>query len=129
MTLNDFSPRERDVLKGWLCGMSQKEIAGVLGVSVSSVKHHLRLIYLRAGINGGIRKLRLVLALYNGGNGPGDYAVPNPHPPYRPVECSTASPSKRRASRVVDTSPSSPCEPPISRGYKKAGRKSEQNCS
>jgi transcriptional regulator of acetoin/glycerol metabolism len=57
-----LTPREREVLKLLLCGLSSKEIAARLHLSVSTVEDYRKRIYQKLGVRGGIKGL---LALLN----------------------------------------------------------------
>lgn len=58
-----ITPRDEDVLNLLMRGCSNKEIAENLGISERTVKAHLRTIFLRAGINDGRKRIKLVVAL------------------------------------------------------------------
>lgn len=54
-----LSPRETDVIKLILMGCTDKQIATSLGMSVNTVRTHLRHAFLRLGLSG-----RMELAMY-----------------------------------------------------------------
>jgi len=57
-----LTPREREVLKLLLCGLSSKEIAARLHLSVSTVEDYRKRIYQKLGVKGGMKG---ILALLN----------------------------------------------------------------
>jgi len=56
-------PRDQQVLNLPVQGCSNKEIAGQLNISPRTVKQHLRTLFLRAGIRGGRKRLKLAIAI------------------------------------------------------------------
>ncbi|MEW6574025.1 MAG: LuxR C-terminal-related transcriptional regulator [Bacillota bacterium] len=57
-----LTPREREVLELLLCGLSSREIAARLHLSVSTVEDYRKQIYQKLGVRGGVKGL---LALLN----------------------------------------------------------------
>jgi DNA-binding NarL/FixJ family response regulator len=55
------SPREQQVLNLLVQGCSNKEIGGQLHISLRTVKQHLRMLFLRAGIREGGKRVKLAL--------------------------------------------------------------------
>jgi DNA-binding NarL/FixJ family response regulator len=55
----EVSPREQQVLSLLVQGCSNKEIAGQLQISSRTVKQHLRMLFLRAGIREGRKRVKL----------------------------------------------------------------------
>ncbi len=55
-----FSPREQDVARCLLEGLSDKEIAKSLGLSAKTVSHHASSVYRKAGVSGRMELSRLV---------------------------------------------------------------------
>jgi DNA-binding NarL/FixJ family response regulator len=53
------SPREQQVLNLLVQGCSNKEIGGQLHISLRTVKQHLRMLFLRAGIREGGKRVKL----------------------------------------------------------------------
>jgi DNA-binding NarL/FixJ family response regulator len=53
------SPRERQVLNLLVQGCSNKDIGGQLHISLRTVKQHLRMLFLRAGIREGGKRVKL----------------------------------------------------------------------
>jgi DNA-binding NarL/FixJ family response regulator len=49
-TVRSLPPRQRDVLEGLKIGLSEKQIAEVLGISAHSVHVHVRLVYRHFGV-------------------------------------------------------------------------------
>jgi DNA-binding NarL/FixJ family response regulator len=58
----EVSPREQQILNLLVQGCSNKEIGGQLQISPRTVKQHLRILFLRAGIHKG--RKRVMLARY-----------------------------------------------------------------
>jgi DNA-binding NarL/FixJ family response regulator len=58
----ELTPREGEVLRLLLSGLSSKDIAGKLYLSVSTVEDYRKQIYQKLGVKGGIKGL---LALLN----------------------------------------------------------------
>jgi DNA-binding NarL/FixJ family response regulator len=54
-----ITPRDRQVLDLLAQGCSNKEIGDQLNISLHTVKHHLRLLFLRAGILDGRKRVKL----------------------------------------------------------------------
>lgn len=48
--LEKLSPREKEILKYLVRGESNKKIAQAMGIGEQTVKNHLRLIYLKLGV-------------------------------------------------------------------------------
>ena len=65
--VTELSPRERDVLVHLHSLDSLDEIAGALGVSVNTVKTHLRAIYVKLGVAS--RREAVVAAYHKGHRG------------------------------------------------------------
>ncbi len=59
-----ITPRDQQVLDLLVQGCSNKEIAGQLSISPRTVKQHLRTLFLRAGIRGGRKRVRLATAAF-----------------------------------------------------------------
>jgi DNA-binding NarL/FixJ family response regulator len=59
------TPRDQQVLHLLVQGCSNKEIAGQLHISPRTVKHHLRTLFLRAGIREGRKRVKLAIAIFN----------------------------------------------------------------
>ncbi len=57
--LDDLSPRERDVAKGLLEGLSYKDIARRLGLSCSTVTNLVNRIYAKLSVHNGVQLARL----------------------------------------------------------------------
>jgi DNA-binding NarL/FixJ family response regulator len=53
------TPREQQVLNLLVQGFSNKEIGGELSISLPTVKQHLRMLFLRAGIREGDKRVKL----------------------------------------------------------------------
>jgi DNA-binding NarL/FixJ family response regulator len=53
------SPRQQQVLNSLVQGCSNKEIGGQLHISLRTVKEHLRMLFLRAGIREGAKRVKL----------------------------------------------------------------------
>ncbi len=53
------TPRDQQVLNLLVQGCSNKEIGGQLHISPRTVKHHLRMLFLRAGIREGVKRVKL----------------------------------------------------------------------
>jgi DNA-binding NarL/FixJ family response regulator len=53
------SPREQQVLNSLVQGCSNKEIGDQLHISLRTVKQHLRMLFLRAGIHEGAKRVKL----------------------------------------------------------------------
>ena len=53
------TPREQQVLNTLVQGCSNKEIGGQLHISLRTVKEHLRMLFLRAGIREGAKRVKL----------------------------------------------------------------------
>lgn len=58
-----ITPRDQQVLDLLIQGCSNKDIAGHLQISARTVKQHLRTLFLRAGITGGRKRVRLAIAV------------------------------------------------------------------
>jgi DNA-binding NarL/FixJ family response regulator len=58
----EFSPRERELIKFLLDGLSNYEIAARMGSTTQSIKTRLRLIYRRIGIDEKLFRPRVRLA-------------------------------------------------------------------
>jgi DNA-binding NarL/FixJ family response regulator len=56
--------REQQVLNLLVQGFSNKEIGGVLDISLGTVKQHLRTLFLRAGIREGSKRVKLACYAY-----------------------------------------------------------------
>lgn len=59
-----ITPRDEEVLQLLAQGCSNKEIAGQLNISPRTVKHHLRTLFLRAGITDGRKRVKLATAVF-----------------------------------------------------------------
>jgi DNA-binding NarL/FixJ family response regulator len=59
MNLDQVTPRERQLLNLLLQGFSNKEIGGELKISQRTVKQHLHILFLRTGIRGGSKRVKL----------------------------------------------------------------------
>ncbi|MGH9504792.1 MAG: helix-turn-helix domain-containing protein [Terriglobales bacterium] len=59
----DYTPREAEIVNLIVSGCSNKDIAAQLKINVCTVKHHLRTIFLRAGICGQCKRIKLATAL------------------------------------------------------------------
>jgi DNA-binding NarL/FixJ family response regulator len=55
----EASPREQQVLSLLVQGCSNKEIGGELNISPRTVKQHLRMLFVRAGIREGRKRVKL----------------------------------------------------------------------
>jgi DNA-binding NarL/FixJ family response regulator len=68
--LNQFkvSPREQQVLNSLVQGCSNKEIGGQLNISLRTVKQHLRMMFLRAGIREGAKRVKLARYAHEDGD-------------------------------------------------------------
>ena len=53
------TPREQQVLNLLVQGFSNREIGGELSISLRTVKQHLRVLFLRAGIHDGSKRVKL----------------------------------------------------------------------
>jgi DNA-binding NarL/FixJ family response regulator len=53
------TPREQQVLNLLVQGFSNREIGGELSISLRTVKQHLRMLFLRAGIHEGSKRVKL----------------------------------------------------------------------
>lgn len=62
-----LGPRARQVVKLLLEGCANKEIATKLRMSPSTVKAHLKRLFVRFGISQGAKRVRLVTLLYRSG--------------------------------------------------------------
>jgi DNA-binding NarL/FixJ family response regulator len=62
------SPREQQVLSLLVQGCSNKEIASQLGISHRTVKEHMRIMFLRAGIREGDKRVRLARYAHEDGD-------------------------------------------------------------
>ncbi|MGA2376977.1 MAG: helix-turn-helix transcriptional regulator [Candidatus Sulfotelmatobacter sp.] len=82
------SPRDQQVLNLLVQGCSNKEIGGQLHISSRTVKQHLRMLFLRAGIREGRKRVKL--ARYAHGD---DSAVMTP--------CESLNPRENQISRLV----------------------------
>jgi len=60
-----ITARDQQVLDLLVQGCSNKEIAQHLNISPRTVKQHLRTLFLRAGIKGGRKRVKLATALYS----------------------------------------------------------------
>lgn len=49
MRSEELSPRQRDVAKLVRCGLTDQEIADGLRISISTVRQHLKIAFLRTG--------------------------------------------------------------------------------
>src|ERR1700722_10749596 len=58
------SPREQQVLNLLVQGRSNKEIGGQLNIALHTVKQHLRMLFLRAGIRDGDKRVKLARYAY-----------------------------------------------------------------
>jgi DNA-binding NarL/FixJ family response regulator len=58
-----LTPRQGEVLNLLLRGWSNKEIGAHLGMTERTVKSHLRILFLKAGISGTVANPRIVLAV------------------------------------------------------------------
>jgi len=56
--MSDLSPREVEVLRLFLDGLSAKDVAGRLGISVQTVKNHVQSAYKRLGVRNKISAFR-----------------------------------------------------------------------
>lgn len=56
-------PPAQQVLNLLVQGSSNKEIAGQLNISPRTVKQHLRMLFLRAGIRDGRKRVKLAIAI------------------------------------------------------------------
>jgi DNA-binding NarL/FixJ family response regulator len=59
-----ITPRDQQVLRLLVQGCSNKEIAQQLKISPRTVKQHLRMLFLRAGIREGRKRVRLATAVF-----------------------------------------------------------------
>jgi ATP/maltotriose-dependent transcriptional regulator MalT len=59
-----LGPRERQVAELLLQACSNREIAQALGMAERTVKAHLHKMFLKFGIRGGIKRVRLAVLLY-----------------------------------------------------------------
>jgi DNA-binding NarL/FixJ family response regulator len=62
------SPREQQVLGLLVQGCSNKEIASQLDISHRTVKEHLRMMFLRAGIRDGDKRVKLARYAHEDGD-------------------------------------------------------------
>ena len=60
------SPRDRQVLNLLVQGCSNKEIGDQLNISPSTVKQHLRMLFVRAGIFDGRKRVKLARSVHEG---------------------------------------------------------------
>lgn len=58
-----LTPREREVAKLLLCGMGNVEISHCLGIGTRCVKHHMRTMAYKAGMNGRLNRVQLAMNL------------------------------------------------------------------
>jgi DNA-binding CsgD family transcriptional regulator len=63
MTTFKITPRDQEVLDLLCEGCSNKEIADTLGISPRTVKEHVRILCVRAGITGETSRKRVRLAM------------------------------------------------------------------
>jgi DNA-binding NarL/FixJ family response regulator len=82
------TPRDQQVLNLLVQGCSNKEIGGQLRMSPRTVKHHLRILFMRAGILDGRKRVKLARYFHEGGG-----AVM--------TSCDGLSPKERRISILV----------------------------
>jgi len=66
LSLNQIkiTPRDEQVLQLLMQGCSNKEIAAQLNISPRTVKQHLRILFLRAGIRDGRKRVKLATAMF-----------------------------------------------------------------
>jgi DNA-binding NarL/FixJ family response regulator len=62
------TPRDQQVLNLLSQGCSNKEIGGELSISPRTVKHHLRILFVRAGILDGRKRVKLARYFHEGGS-------------------------------------------------------------
>jgi DNA-binding NarL/FixJ family response regulator len=62
------TPRDQQVLNLLSQGCSNKEIGGELSISTRTVKHHLRILFVRAGILDGRKRVKLARYFHEGGS-------------------------------------------------------------
>jgi DNA-binding NarL/FixJ family response regulator len=82
MTGIKTTPRDREVVNGLLCGLSNREIAEDMKISVSTVKQHIARLMVRAGLDGAGR-VKLVAVI-------DDDVEFEPHPSFTPREMEVA---------------------------------------
>jgi DNA-binding NarL/FixJ family response regulator len=58
------TPRDQQVIRLLVQGCSNKGIAAQLKISPRTVKQHLRTLFLRAGIRGGRKRVKLATAMF-----------------------------------------------------------------
>ena len=61
-----ITPREQQVLNLLVQGCSNKEIGGQLNISLRTVKQHLRMLFTRAGIREGGKRVKLARYVHEG---------------------------------------------------------------
>ena len=66
--MKPLSPIERKVINLLLEGMSNKDIAMRLRISTRTVKAHFNRLFLRYGVEGGIKRVKLATMLYRDQN-------------------------------------------------------------
>jgi DNA-binding NarL/FixJ family response regulator len=62
------TPRDQQVLNLLVQGCSNKEIGNQLKMSATTVKHHLRILFMRAGILDGRKRVKLARYVHEGGS-------------------------------------------------------------
>jgi DNA-binding NarL/FixJ family response regulator len=60
------TPRDQQVLNLLVQGFSNREIGGDLNISTGVVKHHLRILFMRAGIFDGRKRIKLARYVHEG---------------------------------------------------------------
>jgi DNA-binding CsgD family transcriptional regulator len=58
-----LGPREREVLKVLLTGANNQKIAQVLGMAKRTVKAHFNRLFLKFGISGGVKRVKLAIVV------------------------------------------------------------------
>lgn len=59
-----LSPRETQICDLFLDGYEHAEIAEKLGITLATVKQNFNRIYIRAGINSEVKRVKLAVLLY-----------------------------------------------------------------
>jgi imidazole glycerol phosphate synthase subunit HisF len=63
----NLPPQQQRICDLLLEGCSNQEISKKLRISVQTVKHHFHSLFLRFGITGGIKRIKLAVMLYEKG--------------------------------------------------------------
>ena len=59
-----LTPKERNICLCLMQGMNNRDIAKTLGMATRTVKAHFNRMFMRAGLVGGIKRVKLAVILY-----------------------------------------------------------------